>query len=303
MYPLIDRFIIYLQVERQVADNTWRSYQSDLLTGLEYFAAQLEMKPEEMSVGKIDLPLFRSYLLQLDQRDMARSTISRKIASWRALFRFLLRENLVLFNPLANLASPKIKRLLPDILSPEEIAFLLSSPDKSPLGMRDCALLEMLYAGGLRVSELVQLDTKDLDLEGGQVKVIGKGNRERVAPIGKYALLAVDSYLRLGRPRLARVQFCDALFLNYRGDRLSVRGVHRLFRSYLKKLGEELQAGPHILRHCFATHLLDGGADLRAVQELLGHANLSTTQIYTRVSVDRLQEVYRNAHPRGRANK
>jgi integrase/recombinase XerC len=189
------------------------------------------------------------------------------------------------------------------VLSPAEVEALVEFPDQDHLGLRDRALLETVYAGGLRVSELVGLDLANVDLKRGYVRVLGKGNRERQVPLGRYAVEALRCYLAQGRPKLAGKRLTQAVFLNHRGGRLSVRGARLVISKYLRRLAPDQQAGPHLLRHCFATHLLDAGADLRAVQELLGHARLSTTQIYTRVSADRLQEVYRRSHPRGRTKR
>ncbi|MEW6459297.1 MAG: tyrosine-type recombinase/integrase, partial [Bacillota bacterium] len=238
-------------------------------------------------------------------------TVARKVATWRSFYRYLVRENAVRASPLAGMSAPRLKKRLPGGLYPEEVGTLLEAPDESsPTGLRDRALLETLYAGGLRVSELVGLDLADLDLKQAYVRVLGKGNRERLLPLGRYAVEALKRYLAEGRPKLlGRKKTTAALFLNYRGDRLTDRGARLVFTSYLKRLASEVpasvgrQAGPHLLRHCFATHLLEAGADLRTVQELLGHARLSTTQIYTRVSADRLQAVYYRAHPRGRSRK
>jgi integrase/recombinase XerC len=301
MYHLIDGFLAYLKTERQASSCTVLAYQRDLFAGVDYFARQLGKPDEELRAADIDLLLFRRYLAFLGQAGLARTTIARKVAAWCSFFRYLSRENQVEANPLSGVSAPRLRRRLPEVLYPEEVGVLVELPDDSPRGLRDRAFLETLYAGGLRISELAGLDLADLDLERGYVRVLGKGNRERQVPLGGYAVQALRRYLAEGRPALVRSKKqTTAVFLNYRGERLSVRGVHLIFTGYLKRLAPDQQAGPHLLRHCFATHLLDAGADLRSVQELLGHARLSTTQIYTRVSVDRLQEMYRRAHPRGR---
>jgi integrase/recombinase XerC len=301
VYHLIDGFLVYLQVERHASSRTILAYQRDLFAGVDYFSRQRGKSDERLQVGDIDLQLFRRYLARLGQSGLARSTIARKVAAWRSFFRYLIRENEIEINPLAGMSAPRQRKRLPGVLYPEEVRALLESPDDSLLGVRDRALLETLYAGGLRVSELVGLDLVDLDLGPGYARVLGKGNRERQVPLGGYAVRALRCYLATGRPKLLKGQtVMDAVFLNYRGERLSARGARLIFTGYLKRLAADQQAGPHLLRHCFATHLLDAGADLRTVQELLGHARLSTTQIYTQVSADRLQEVYRRTHPRGR---
>ncbi len=316
MYHLIDGFLAYLQAERQASPRTITAYQKDLFAGLDYFARRRGKADAELRAGDIDLKLFRGYLAHLGQSGLARSTIARKVAAWRSFFRYLVRENAVPASPLAGMSAPRLKKRLPGVLYPEEVGTLLEAPDLSPTGLRDRALLEMLYAGGLRVSELVGLDLADLELKQAHVRVLGKGNRERLLPLGGYAVEALKRYLAEGRPKLlGGKKTTAALFLNYRGERLTDRGVRLVFTNYLKGLASgvpggtrfsgsaDRQAGPHLLRHCFATHLLEAGADLRTVQELLGHARLSTTQIYTRVSADRLLEVYRRAHPRGRSRK
>ncbi len=303
MYHLIDRFLAYLRAERQAARSTILAYQSDLFAGIDFFARARGKAREQLQPADIDLPLFRNYLAALVQAGLARSTIARKAAAWRSFFRFLIRENELEVNPLSGLTTPKRRRKLPRVLSPAEVEALVEFPDQDHLGLRDRALLETVYAGGLRVSELVGLDLANVDLKRGYVRVLGKGNRERQVPLGRYAVEALRCYLAQGRPKLAGKRLTQAVFLNHRGGRLSVRGARLVISKYLRRLAPDQQAGPHLLRHCFATHLLDAGADLRAVQELLGHARLSTTQIYTRVSADRLQEVYRRSHPRGRTKR
>lgn len=302
MYHLIDGFLAYLSAERQASRHTVQAYQRDLFAGVDFFARELGKPDHRLAAADIEPGLFRCYLASLGQAGLARTTIARKVAAWRSFFRYLIRENAVEQNPLSGLSAPRLRRRLPGILYPEEVGRLVELPDNTPRGLRDRALLETLYAAGLRISELTGLDLRDLDLDRGYVRVLGKGNRERRVPLGRAAVRALGRYLAEGRPELVRAgRTPDAVFLNCRGGRLSVRGARLVFTGYLKRLAPDQQAGPHLLRHCFATHLLDAGADLRAVQELLGHARLSTTQIYTRVSVDRLQEVYQRAHPRGRS--
>lgn len=300
MYHLIDGFMAYLQAERLASPRTVRAYQQDLFAGVDYFARRRGKKDDQLRAQDIDLRLFRHYLGHLSESGLARSTVARKVAAWRSFFRYLIRENELEVNPLAGMSAPRSRKQLPKVLYPEEVRVLLEAPDESPLGLRDRALLETLYAGGLRIAELVGLNLPDLDLKEGYVRVLGKGNREREVPLGGYALRSLQRYLTESRPQLLAGKTTKAVFLNHRGNRLTARGARLIFTGYLKRLASDQQAGPHLLRHCFATHILDAGADLRAVQELLGHARLSSTQIYTRVSMDRLQEVYRRAHPRSR---
>lgn len=299
MYPYIDSFLYYLQLEKNASHHTLENYQRDLFQGLDFFARILEKPDHRILPADINRSLLRAYLADLQARGVSRATIARKLAAWRSFFRYLTREEVVPANPLSHFSSPKMERKLPRFLFADECRALVEAPpDNTPLGRRDRALLETLYAGGIRVSELVFLNLSDLDLFGAYLRVAGKGSRERMVPIGSCAVEALKNYLFTGRPALATGDSGDAVFLNYQGRRLSVRGVRKIIDKYVNQLCLERQVSPHMLRHSFATHLLDNGADLRAVQELLGHVRLSTTQIYTHVTRERLKEVYSRAHPR-----
>jgi len=239
----------------------------------------------------------RAYVASLDRR-LGRAAVARTLSALRTFFRFLYREGCVARNPFALVASPRRPRRLPKVLTPEETAALLGAPDPAtPAGMRDRAVLELLYATGMRVGELVSLRVGDLVL-GDELRILGKGRRERIVLMGAAAQAALRRYLALGRPRLLRGRDPGALWLNARGGPLTDRGVRVLVDRHIRAVAYGRRISPHVLRHTFATHLLDGGADLRAVQELLGHVNLSTTQIYTHVSRDWLKREYDRAHPR-----
>ena len=245
--------------------------------------------------------LIREYLASLKESGLTKSTIGRKLAAIRSFFRYLCRTEIVAYNPLLGVATPRRDRLLPHFLYVHEVEQLLAAPEAAtPLARRDLAILETFYATGIRLSELVGLDLGDIDFSLGYVRVFGKGAKERIVPIGRVALAACEDYLVSARPRLAaRSQAAGkALFLNYQGGRLSGRSVERMLARYLDKIALGRQLSPHAIRHSFATHLLENGADLRVVQELLGHVNVSTTQIYTHLSKDRLKRVYDRAHPR-----
>ncbi|MGO0122700.1 tyrosine recombinase XerC [Desulfothermobacter acidiphilus] len=303
MYELIDRFMAHLQTEKGASPRTLTEYQKDLLEGLSFFARLEGVEEAEFSPSAVTPALFRRFLRHLYEQERARTTCARKLAAWRSFFRFLCREGVLATNPLKLVGAPKRDKRLPRVLYPAEAELLVTAPEgEEPLRLRDRALLEVLYGAGLRVSELEHLDLNDLDLERGELRVWGKGGRERLALLHPLAVEALRAYLERGRPRLARRQPRGeeetALFLNYRGTRLSSRGVRMLVAGYAARTGVKGKVTPHTFRHSFATHLLDGGADLRVVQELLGHKRLSTTQIYTRLSLERIRQIYCKTHPR-----
>ncbi|TCP59566.1 integrase/recombinase XerD [Tumebacillus sp. BK434] len=294
MDRLIERFIHYLAVERGLALNTLESYQRDLIG----YAGFLERS------GIRDLNQTRraniiAYLAELQRKGRATSTISRNLASLRAFYGFLLRDGLIDGDPTANLESPKIEKRLPKVLSVAEVESLLEGPDTGTVaGARDKAMLELLYATGIRVSELVSLNISDVNINMGFLKCYGKGSKERIIPLGSVALTTVGDYLLKSRGKLLRDQTEDSLFLNHHGQRLSRQGFWKIIKKYAQSAMIDKEITPHTLRHSFATHLLENGADLRAVQEMLGHADISTTQIYTHLTKSRLKEVYAKAHPR-----
>ncbi len=300
MHTAIDRFLRYLQVERNASDLTLKSYREDLAMLAEYLAEAQDGQPPQP--GEITVLDLRGYVAALHESGYAKSTIARRLASLRSFFRFGQREGWTKTNPARPLRNPRQGRSLPHFLSAEELGRLLQTPPgDEPLGLRDRAILETMYSAGLRVSELVGLSDADLDFEAGVVRVRGKGRRERLAPVGSYATKALRRWLRKRKLHSAEPNGPVApVFVNKFGRRLTTRSVGRMLEKYLKLSGLDQRTTPHSLRHSFATHLLDGGADIRSVQELLGHKNLITTQIYTHVSTAALREVYEKAHPRAR---
>lgn len=300
MQTAIDRFLQYLHVERNASDLTVKSYREDLGVLAEYMAeARGGECPEPGDVTVLDL---RGYVAALHESGYARSTIARRLASLRSFFRFGQREGWTKTNPAKPLRNPRKGRSLPHFLSAEDLGRLFEAPPPGePMGLRDRAILETMYSAGLRVSELVGLSDGDLDFEAGVVRVRGKGRRERLAPIGSYATRALRRWLKLRRLDGRGPSGPEApVFVNKFGRRLSARSVGRMLEKYLKLTGLDARTTPHSLRHSFATHLLDRGADIRSVQELLGHKSLVTTQIYTHVSTAALRKVYEKAHPRAK---
>jgi len=292
----VDRFLGYLEGERGYSPQTLRAYAADL-AGFADFAARGADDFDPAAVTTVQL---RGYLARLRNQGAARSTTARKIASLRSFYRYLLREGIVNHNPASDLRLPRREKRLPVFLDEAEVARLLATPDPAdPAGCRDRAILEVLYSTGMRISELAAVSFEDLDLLGEVLKARGKGKKERLVPLGGPALQALRDYLAV-RPSLAggRRVSARALWLNKGGTRLSDRGIRRLFEKHARAAGLPATVTPHTLRHSFATHMLNRGADLRAVQELLGHASLASTQVYTHVTTEKLKSVYGKAHPR-----
>jgi integrase/recombinase XerD len=290
---LVDRFLTHLAVERGSSPNTVRAYSADLQRYLEW-ATRTGVDPITLNHRQM-----RQYLAELDRAGYARRTVARRLSAVRSLFAFLLAEGLTPSDPSSVLVTPKIPARLPRLVPADALDALLGAPDEtSPAGMRDRAILELLYATGARVSELSDLSLAAIDLAQGQLRLLGKGSRERIVPIHRAAGRCLRRYLTEGRPALVRSESGDAVFLSARGRQLSADAIRRIFKRYLASVGAAQSLSPHAMRHTFATHLLEGGADLRTVQELLGHVALSTTQIYTHLSMRRLQDVHRDAHPR-----
>ena len=295
MQEVFNKYINYLEAERNVSPYTVRNYTTDLLDFFGFLRGK-----EISSLNEVDRHVVRDYLAYLLEQGFVKASIARKLSAIRSFYRYLLREKMVSTSPVETTSSPKLDKRLPSFLSIEEVTRLLEAPDLStPQGQRDRALLELLYASGLRVSELVKLNLKQIDLDSCEIRVWGKGSKERVVLMGKPAAEALRAYLQQGRPKLfsTRIRMTDALFINRYGERLIERRVQRILEKYSSLAGIGKKVHPHMLRHTFATHLLDGGADLRVVQELLGHANLSSTQIYTHVSKSQARKVYLSAHP------
>jgi len=295
----IESLLRQLEVEENVSTNTLRGYRSDLEQLLRYAAERLDVELAAVECSVLDDRLVRSMLVDLLRANSA-STVARKLSSIRRLCRHLLRQEVLTVDPMATIATPKQEKRLPNHLTVDDMFRFLSAPDAAtPAGVRDRALLEVIYSAGLRVSEAVGLDWSDIDQDLEVLRVRGKGKKERVVPIGRKALEALSAY-RERIPELCPKRADDqpAVFLNRRGGRLTTRSVARAVDKYTVQSGLSSKISPHALRHSFATHLLGAGADLRAIQELLGHASLSTTQKYTHVNLDQLMETYDKAHPR-----
>jgi integrase/recombinase XerD len=290
----IASFLTHVRVEKGLSSNTVAAYRRDLLK-FDAFARKRKLSLE--AVSRDDLV---DFLAGLYRQKLESKTVARHLVTLRNFFRFAQIQELIPEDPSVNLESPKIRRNLPGYLRLEEVERLLNQPDvKAPIGLRDRAMLETLYSTGLRVSELIGLRTSDLDAKVGCVRCIGKGDKERIVPVGRKALAIVEKYLRDARPKLlGKVTGNPALFVNRRGAGLSRVGVWKILSAYGRLAGLRLALTPHMLRHSFATHLLERGADLRSVQLMLGHADIATTQIYTHVVEERLKQIYKAHHPR-----
>lgn len=297
---MLDIFIQFLKAEKNASPHTIKAYTNDLEEFLKF------LKEKSLDIKLIDRLTIRSYLSFLREKNLSRSSINRQISSLKTFFRFLMREKMLYRNPTAAISLLKAEKKLPTFMSVEEITSLIESlHSDDALGLRDRAILEVLYSGGLRLSELVSLDMDDLDLSGGMARVMGKGKKKRLVLLGKKAIEALERYLRkrhelFQHKRKDIPQEKDALFLDRWGGRLTPRSIERLVNKHVRKASLKLKVSPHVFRHTFATHLLNAGADLKSVQELLGHANLTTTQIYTHVTAKRLREVYMRSHPRAK---
>jgi integrase/recombinase XerD len=292
---LLARFADYVALEQGLSPRTQEAYQRDLGRFAEYAASKGAAAPVDITAK-----LLREYVYHLKDLGLSPSSIRRNVSAVRGYFRFLTGDGIVVRDPTERLETPKKWRTLPEVLSVEEVQRLLASPTlDDALVFRDRALLELAYGAGLRVSEWITLATRDLMLEDGLVRVFGKGSKERLVPIGRSAIGAVAVYLRELRPRLEKGEGKGTLFLNARGKPLTRMGAWKILRGHVERAGITKHVSPHTLRHSFATHLLEGGADLRAVQEMLGHVDIATTQIYTHVDREYLRQVHRSFHPRG----
>jgi integrase/recombinase XerC len=319
MRDYLKEFLAYLKLNRHVSPHTVRAYESDISQYLAWVAADKQRKMSELTPADLELTSVRSHLAELNKAGKARSSVARKLSALRTFVKYLRREDLIEHDPTAMAVAPKRDQTIPTHLSEPEITRLIEMPSTAdPLGRRDRAILELFYASGLRLSELVGIDLEDLNLSGRMVRVMGKGGKERLLPFNQSALTALRAWMadraaildarrtRAGRrtpiaPRKKpspHVRKGDPLFLNGRGTRLTGRSVDRMLRRYVALCSTRLGISPHALRHSFATHLLQRGADLRAIQELLGHSRLSTTQRYTHVNAAQLIDVYRKSHPR-----
>jgi integrase/recombinase XerC len=299
MQAAVTRFLRFLSVERNAASLTIKSYREDLAALVDYLQQAYGRLPEPGEITPLDL---RGYVSAMHEAGYAKTSVSRRLASLRTFYKFAQREGMAESNPAKPLRNPRKDRKLPHFLSTEEIGLLLTAPPAtSGQGMRDRAILETMYSAGLRVSEVVGMNDGDLDLDEGLIRIRGKGRRERLSPIGSFARKAVTRWLakRKLSPKEPQNELAP-IFTNRFGRRLTTRSVARMLEKYLKTSGLDLRTTPHTLRHSFATHLLDRGADIRSVQELLGHKSLVTTQIYTHVSTAGLRAVYERAHPRAK---
>jgi tyrosine recombinase XerC len=287
MEKYIDKFVRYLEIEKNYSPHTILNYKLDLNDFAKFNS--------ETPIDKIDYLLLRKYLAVLKEKNLGSRSVGRRLSALRSFFRFLTREGLIKANPILMLSSPKLDKHLPQFLTEDETAKLIESAfsknEKDERGLRDRAILETFYSTGMRISELVGLDLADMDFIGGTSKVYGKGKKERIVPIGDMAVKAIRIYLE------KRKKQSEAVFLNRFGKRITTRGVRDIVNKYIRVAGLKQGVSAHTLRHSFATHLLNRGADLRTVQELLGHANLSTTQIYTHLTTDKLKSIYDKAHP------
>ena len=283
----IEKFIRYLEIEKNYSKYTILNYRLDLEDFNKFLG--------DSALEKIDYLVLRKYLAILKEKNLKNRTVGRRLSTLRSFFKFLIREGYLKNNPIASLSSPKQEKPLPLFLTEEEVTKLIEAVQpKDERGFRDRAVIETFYSTGIRVGELVGLNIEDIDFIGGVAKVMGKGKKERIVPIGEIALSAIRAYLESRK----KEQEVDALFLNKSGKRITDRGVRNIIDKYIRIASIKQGVSPHTLRHSFATHLLNRGADLRSVQELLGHVNLSTTQIYTHLTTEKLKKVYDKAHPR-----
>ncbi|MGI5873705.1 MAG: tyrosine recombinase XerC [Bacillota bacterium] len=296
MARLFQEYLTYLAGEKNASAHTITAYRKDLE---DYFAYLAERGMAETDADHLTI---RRYLAVLRDRGISKNSVARKMSSLRSYYRFLIRENVLADNPLTLVSTPKETKKLPKFVHYEDIRSLLALPDNSPAGLRDRAIMELLYGGGLRVSELCGLTLDRLNLSVRSVRVLGKGTKERIVPLGEPAAAALAEYLEKGRPALVKPERAEetGVFLNRRnGGALTTRAVRDILDKYVNRLSATLKVSPHMLRHSYATHMLENGADIRIIQELLGHERLSTTQIYTHITKSRMMEIYRETHPRG----
>jgi integrase/recombinase XerD len=295
MDQMLDQFLHYLIVEKGLAKNTIEAYSHDLNRFSDYLKAKGIQ--DIFNVGKFDV---RAFLLVLKRQGLSTKTISRNLVAIRTFFKFLIQEGILEANPIEEVGSPTVAKTLPEILTLKEVEELLEQPNiKTPLGIRDRAMLEMLYATGMRVSELTRLPMNQVNLEGGYVLIYGKGSKERMVPLGSEAMKWLALYLRMARGRFAKRKESNALFISRSGKGMSRQRFWRSLKEYGRRAGIRKRISPHLLRHSFASHLLERGADLRSVQIMLGHVDISTTQIYTHVTGERLKKIHQRYHPRG----
>ena len=294
MEAYVSRYLNYLTVERGLAANSREAYQQDLK---KYFNF---LQYKNLPLGEVTRTHLQNYLMFLKKSGLSSRSLARNLATLKGFHRFLVREELLFRDPTTDFESPRLGAKLPRVLAINEVEKMLTLPDESaPQGMRDRAMLEILYATGVRVSELISLKIPDIHLEGGYLRCWGKGSKERIIPLGSIAREKVNQYLAGARQCLVKEKFCPYLFVTRRGKPFTRQGFWKIIREYARKAGISTPVSPHVLRHSFATHLLQRGADLRSIQEMLGHASISTTQIYTHLDPAHLKEIHRQFHPRG----
>lgn len=298
----IQSFLNYLTVEKGFSENTRVAYQNDLGQLCEFAAEEAKKKGNVPSWAGFDRQAMLSYMLNLKERGYVAATVARKVAAARSFFGFLVAEGTISTDPTENMGSPSVGKALPKPITISQVRRLLGQPAglDTPEAKRDTAMLELLYASGMRISEMVALDLDDVDLAGGFVRCFGKGHKERMVPIHEQAASTLGHYIEEVRPRLAHGKKVSALFLNPRGERLTRQGFWQKLKEYARAAELDVPISPHTLRHSFATHMLSGGADLRSVQELLGHANISTTQVYTHLTTEHIRRAYEKSHPRAK---
>ena len=294
MHQLVEAFLNYISVERGLAQNTIISYKEDLGFYIDY----LNGRKVDVLAGSTKNDVM-DFMMDQKGRGLSANSISRRLAAIKAFYRFLVRERILKADPTSLMEAPKLWKKIPEVLSVDEVERLIAAPDISrKQGIRDRAILEVMYATGMRASEVVDLKLNNINLEIGFARCIGKGDKERIIPLGKKAKSAIEAYLQKCRPSLAKKKEADVLFLSRLGRRISRQSLWKLIKKYARISGIKKEIRPHILRHSFATHLLEHGADLRSVQEMLGHSDISTTQIYTHVNKDRLKSIHKMFHPR-----
>lgn len=293
MDQLLTMFIDFLAIERGLAKNTLSAYRSDLKEFFDF------IKEKNIQIEELKKEEILAYIVNLKQKKRANSTISRQLAAIKAFFKFLQQEGIVIINPTSDLEGHKKQKRLPQVLSIDEIEKILEKPkNNNPLGIRDKAMLETLYGAGMRVSELINLDVNSINTDLGYVRCVGKGSKERIIPLGNQAILSLNAYLKGARNKLLKNPKEYALFLNQHGRRLTRQGFWKILKNYAQQAGIKKEITPHVLRHSFATHLLENGADLRSVQEMLGHVDVTTTQIYTHLNTNNIINIYKKSHPR-----
>ena len=295
-YQALSAFLEYCEIEKNFSQNTVNTYR----IALEQFYDFLKTNDlQNCEIEKLTTNDIRPFLGWLDDKNDAKSTLKLKLSAVKSIFRFLKKKQFIAINPTANILSPKKEKLLPNYLNEQEISALMDSFDiYSPTGLRDKALAELLYSSGLRISEALQLGLHSIDFASQSVKVLGKGNKERTVPVGRSALDAIQKYVDIRKEILPEGTRCNSLFINGRGTPLAANQAYRIINSAMTRVAEIKNKGPHTLRHSFATHILDNGGDIRSVSTMLGHASLSSTQVYTHVSVKRLKDAYKLAHPK-----